>query len=121
MYCDFTTNDHVSDVHVLMVDVIYNIQIHSSRVRFTQPLPPPINQNANPVAWQARKNAVDQLALTMPRDQINGPHDADGFSSDSAPDCIAELLRLRALGYRVPQSAITLLTAEGDRNPSRDG
>jgi len=62
--------------------------------------------------WLASPRLTLWCLDVIPRRPIGLKHDGESFSDGSPGDCADRLLRPRAIGYRVPDSAIAALQAE---------
>lgn len=63
-------------------------------------------------AWGDRYRRMMALVGDSVMEDINLPHAGESFADDSPGECADRVESLRALGYKVPDSAITRLRAE---------
>lgn len=88
LYCQFSTENYHSDVHVSSdITGAYGIEVAEKR----------------------RVTGADSAHRWVP---IHGPCDGEVFAYTDPRPAIAQLIRLREQGYRVPQSCLQKLRAE---------
>lgn len=116
-YCRFSSDDWQSDVYV-WADISggYRVEVAARRQTWDVPLPPKVDIS-DIDAWLDRWVAVSALL----RDESNWhwedcPTDPGGnsYHHTTAGECADDLVRLRGLGFNVPQSAIDGLREEAD-------
>ena len=85
-------------------------------------LPPPVDlpigfTDAQFKTWEDRRKVVNYMIERAHHKAIGLPHDGETFEHDEPGECADNLVRLRDLGYMVPQGAIDALRAESADAP----
>lgn len=121
-YCRFSDDDFQCDVYVYD-DVAGGTTIHvaRSRVLFKEPLPEKLSfpVGAAPdgqamTAWFERHRKVQKMVESADFEMIALEHAGESFYGMDHEDAANFLEKLAALGYRVPDYAISALREEGD-------
>lgn len=107
-YCRWSSDDYQCDVYVYQCcDGGYATHVAGLRYVFSEPLPPPIEfDEGNVLPWVERQQAVSAIVGRSSSSAIDLPEAGSNFFHETPGECADNLERLRALGYRVPQSAI---------------
>lgn len=112
-YCRWSSDDFKCDVYVYE-DVAGGFTTHvaGNRVVYTKELPPPLPHDATPKEWLERHDKVSKIYRRSKRVPIGLPFDDQSFNDDTAKECAERLIKLKEIGYNVPQYAIDALLAE---------
>ncbi len=112
-YCRWSTNDYRCDVYVYQSSEGWDT--HVARHRHEVPdgaFPPPVDPSEDLDGWVLRSEVVRALIHEAERKPIGLRYDGESYVDATPGECADRLEQLRALGYRVPQSAIDSLRAE---------
>ena len=118
-YCRWSNDDFHCDVYVYEEETVFMIHVASSRYQFKEPISAPVSPTKDGMnAWMARHRELSRMVGEADIVTIGLPHDGESFSFDTADECADELVRLKALGYNVPQYVIDQLREEREARDS---
>lgn len=110
-YCRFSSDDFRSDVYVYQGDGYWAVHVASSRLRFTAPIPAPVDI-ADIEGWLERHRIVAQMCKEAATEPIGLPQDGASFYLDSPGEAADRLQELAEAGYHVPDGVVTVLLEE---------
>lgn len=120
-YCRFSSDDFQCDVYAYeSVTGEYVVHVAGRRVVFCEPLPPPTEPigvhmtHEDITAFVDRHRAVLDIVQRSPRETIDLPFAGETLTYDKPEWAAGGLVRLKALGYRVPEYAIEALLEEAE-------
>ncbi len=112
-YCRWSSDDYQCDIYCYESEDGYVIHVAGNRWVPTEPLPPLIEGIAeNFEAWYARHQTIMGMVEKADRKPIGLACDGENFGFDTAGECAAKLVELKAMGYNVPDYAIRSLEEE---------
>ena len=109
-YCRWSSDDYQCDIYAYEGHEGFVVHVASNRRTPAEPFPEWVSyREAGFEAWIAREQCVVEMMKATPSKPIGLPHDGESFSFDTAGECADQLVRLKEIGYNVPQYAIDAL------------
>lgn len=117
-YARFSSEDFASDVYVYeSVEDVYVTELAHRRWIFTAPVPPQVEDPSDHLAQVQRyeevlkMHGVEGNGYWEPTPEVEGGR---SYEHNTAQECLANLYRVQAAGYRVPQGALDALKLEAE-------
>lgn len=112
-YCRWSTDDFQCDLYCYESTCGgFTTHVASSKIMFTEPLPPEVDLLEDVDGYMQRHNKVMELVKTSPKEPIGLPYDGQSFNDPDLQSFLARLEQLKAAGYRFPDSVIEAVKAE---------
>lgn len=111
-YCRFSSDDFQCDVYVYESDDGFVTHVADVRLVFDRPLPPAVDIRTDLEGWAARNRMLHEAVDRAKRVRIDLPSAGEMFIDDTAGECAARLVSLRAEGLTVPGYAVEALLEE---------
>lgn len=112
-YCRFSSDIRKSDVYVYESDYGWVTHVAQNRVQTDEALPPEVmlcQENAEAFFYRMKK--VSEILARGKRVGIGLPWDGATFTDPTPKKCADRLIKLKNLGYHVPQHAVDALLEE---------
>lgn len=115
-FCRWSTDDYLCDLYIYAdVNGGYTIHVGSHRPVYKQPLPEPIEPNAETIdAYMERRAVVMRMLDEAEWVPIGLPFDSETFREDTGAAAADRVRDLLAMGYRCPDHVERLLREDGD-------
>lgn len=117
-YCRFSSDNYKSDVYVYITDYGYCIELASGRI-IAEVLPPP-SRELPLQEWMLLHKERSLFLFNAPREEIDLPHAGEKLFFSTLRILYDELLMLRTMGYRVPQSALDAIQKDMEKEDERE-
>lgn len=122
-YCRWSTDDFQCDLYVYAdVGGGFTTHVAGNRPVYREPLPEPVDFDADVSGWFARHQKVMKMLDVAERKPIGLPHDGETFNDETLDDLLERILALREVGYRFPDYVLDDIRAEiVEANAASDG